>query len=82
MHYICGYESKRELYIAIFYFSPVYLRFAPPGELSYSPIYDDIISLTSMGDIVVLGDFNVWMKDEQTTMFDTSEASYGEVMVE
>ena len=35
-----------------------------------------------MGDIVVLWDFKVWTKGEQTTMFGTTEASYGEVIEE
>ena len=35
-----------------------------------------------MGDIMLLGDFNARTKDEQTTMFDTNEAVYGEVMAE
>ena len=33
-----------------------------------------------MGDIILLGDFNAQTKDEQTTMFDTNEVVYGEVM--
>ena len=32
--------------------------------------------------IILLGDCNVQTKDEQTTMFDTNEAVYGDVMAE
>ena len=32
-----------------------------------------------MGDIVLLGDFNARAKDDQTTVFDTSEAVSEEV---
>ena len=35
-----------------------------------------------MGDIMLLGDFNARTKNEQTTMFDTNEAVYGEVTAE
>ena len=72
----------RELYIAICYFPPAYSRFAPLGESPYLPLYDDIIRFATMGDIMLLGDFNARTKDEQTTMFDTNEAVYGEVMAE
>ena len=33
-----------------------------------------------MRDTILLGDFDAQTKDEQTTMFDTNEAVYGEVM--
>ena len=72
----------RELYIAICYFPPAYSRFAPLGESPYLPLYDDIIRFATMGDIILLGDFNARTKDEQTTMFNTNEAVYGEVMAE
>ena len=35
-----------------------------------------------MRDIILIGDFDARTKDEQTAMFDTNEAVYGEVMVE
>ena len=35
-----------------------------------------------MVNILLLGDFNARTKDEQTTMFDTNKAVYGEVMAE
>ena len=54
----------RELYIAICYFPPAYSRFAPLGESPYLPLYDDIIRFATMGDIILLGDFNAQTKDE------------------
>jgi hypothetical protein len=35
-----------------------------------------------MGDIILLGDFNARTKNEQTTLFDTSKASYNEISTE
>ena len=35
-----------------------------------------------MGDIIILGDFHARTKDEQTTIFNTNEVVYGEVMAE
>ena len=32
-----------------------------------------------MGYKILLGDFNAQTKDEQTTMFDTTEAVYGDI---
>ena len=55
MRYICGYESKTELYIAKFYFPPAYSRFAPPKDSSYLPLYGDILKFSSKDDIVLLG---------------------------
>ena len=51
-------------------------------ESPYLPLYDDIIRFATMGDILLLGDFNARTKDEHTTMFDTNEAVYGEVRAE
>ena len=64
-------ENLRKLYIAICYFPPIYSRFAPLKESPYLPLYDDIPSFATMGDFVLLGDFNAQTKDEQTIMFDT-----------
>ena len=38
-----------ELYIAMCYFPPAYLRFAPLRESLYLPLYDDIIRFAGMG---------------------------------
>ncbi len=73
---------RKKLYIAICYFPPAYSRFAPHGESPYSPLYEDILRFCSMGDIILLGDFNARTKNEQTTLFDTSEASYKEISTE
>ena len=48
----------RELYFAICYFPPPYSRCAHLGELPYIPLYEDIIRFATMGDIILLGDFN------------------------
>ena len=56
-------------------------RFAPQGQSPYSPLSEDILKFCSMGNIILLGDFNACSKNEQTTLFDTSEAFYKEVSV-
>ena len=73
--------NRKQLYIVICYFPPAYSRFEPHGESPYSPLYANILKFCSMGDIILLGDFNAHTKNEQTTLFDTSEAFYKEVSV-
>ena len=78
MHVICGYESKEGILgNSISQFATFHL---PRGKSPYLPLYDDIIRFATIGDIILLGDYNARTKDEQTTMFDTNEAIYGEVM--
>ena len=48
----------RELYIAICYFLPSYSRFAPLSESPNLPLYANIIRFATMGETILLGDFN------------------------
>jgi hypothetical protein len=65
---ICGYESERgnckELDATICYFLPAYSSFALIGESTYFPLYKDILKLSCMRDVVLLGDFNACMQNE------------------
>ena len=60
MHIIRGDLKNYTLQI-ISYFAPAYSRFISLGE----SLPDDIIRFATMGDIVLIGDFNAQTKDEQ-----------------
>ena len=82
MHVICGYESNGGIlrnYIwqfATFHLPTQCLHLS----VNYHIYHSMMISFATMGDIILLGDFNARTKDDHSTMFDTNEAVYGEVM--
>jgi hypothetical protein len=55
MHVIFGYETKWEIVKSYtLRFAAAYWRFVPLGESPYSPLYEDILKLSGMGDIILL----------------------------
>ena len=52
-------EIERPLYIAICYFPPSTSHYASPqGQSPYTILDEDIWEFSSVGDVILLGDFN------------------------
>ena len=62
-------EGPRNLYVATCYFPPTYSRYALEGKSSYLPIYEDIMRYASIGEILLVVDFNAHTQMRQTSCF-------------
>ena len=62
-------------------FPLAYLRFVHLEEFINLPLYGDIIWFSSKGDAIILKNLNVCIKDEQTTLCDTTKTVCGEAVL-
>jgi len=75
-------ETSRCLYIAICYFSPSTLVYAPPrGQSPFAILDDSIWEFSRDGDIIILGTFNAQTSHPQAVFCDTSEEMLRELDV-
>ncbi|MCO5583796.1 hypothetical protein L7F22_037710 [Adiantum nelumboides] len=67
------------IYIAVCYFAPSNSVYAnPQGESPYSILDEDIFQYSKLGEVLVVGDFNVRKYYCQASFFDTSTEDFSE----
>lgn len=75
-------NRPRDIYMAVCYFPPAHSRYAPQGESPYMPLYEEIMRYASMGDILLVGDFNARTSQRQSAFYDMEEPIYRELALE
>lgn len=82
-HDICGsvYPTSRprDFYIAICYFSPQHSWYASGSESPYMPLYGIITRFSTMGVILLAGDFNARTTKEQSSLYFMDDPMFHEL---
>lgn len=62
-------RAPRDIFIAVCYFPPTTSPYAIHSLVDgdpFSNLHECILKFSSLGDIIILGDFNAWTRDLQT----------------